>query len=175
MENLRLKTLISETEISKRVKEMGAALTDRFKGQKITAVCVLKGSFVFYSDLIRQIDTDVRCEFIGLSSYGNHMASSGEVKLTMDVNAPIEGRHVLVVEDIVDTGLTMDYLQKFLALRQPKSVTTVALLQKPAAKKVDYDLDMVGFKIPNDFVVGYGLDYQNYYRHLPYLAQVELT
>lgn len=175
MENLRLKTLLSEAEIAKRIKEMGATLSDRFKGQKLTAICVLKGSFIFFSDLIREIDTDLRCEFIGLSSYGNQMSSSGEVKLTMDINAPVEGRHILVVEDIVDTGLTMDYLQKMLALRRPKSITTVSLLQKPEAKKVDYILDMVGFKIPNDFVVGYGLDYQNYYRHLPYIAQVELT
>lgn len=175
MENLRLKTLFSEAEISKRVKEMGATLTDRFKGQKVTAICVLKGSFIFFSDLIREIDTDVRCEFIGCSSYGNQMSSTGEVKLTMDINTPIEGHHVLIVEDIVDTGLTMDYLQKMLEIRKPKSMTTVSLLQKPDAKKVEYDVDLVGFKIPNDFVVGYGLDYQNYYRHLPYLAQVELT
>jgi len=175
MEHLRLKTLIPENEIAKRVKEMGAALTDRFKGQKVTAVCVLKGSFIFFSDLIREIETDLRCEFIGLSSYGSQMSSSGEVKLTMDIHAPVEGRHVLLVEDIVDTGLTMDYLQKLIQLRRPKSMTTVALLQKPEAKKVDCAVDMVGFKIPNDFVVGYGLDYQNYYRHLPYIAQVELT
>ncbi len=175
METLRLKTLISEKEIQKRVKEMAATLTDRFKDQDVVAVCVLKGSFIFFADLVREIQTDVRCEFVGLSSYGNQMSSSGEVKVTMDINTPLEGKHVIIVEDIVDTGLTMEYLQNLIKLRRPKSVTTVALLQKPDAKKVDYPLDLAGFKIPNDFVVGYGLDYQNYYRHLPYIAQVELT
>ena len=175
IETLRLKTLISEADIQKRIAEMGESLTDRFKGQDLVAVCILKGSFIFFSDLIRNIDTDLKCEFLGLSSYGDQMSSTGEVKLTMDIANSLEGRHVLIVEDIVDSGLTMDYIQKILDIRKPKSITTVSLLQKPDAKKVDYQLDMVGFKIPNDFVVGYGLDYQNHYRHLPYIAQVELN
>ena len=175
IESLRLKTLISEADIQKRIAEMGESLTDRFKGQDLVAVCILKGSFIFFSDLIRAIDTDLKCEFLGLSSYGDQMSSTGEVKLTMDIANSLEGRHVLIVEDIVDSGLTMDYIQKILDIRKPKSITTVSLLQKPDAKKVDYQLDMVGFKIPNDFVVGYGLDYQNHYRHLPYIAQVELN
>ena len=175
IETLRLKTLISEADIQKRIAEMGESLTDRFKGQDLVAVCILKGSFIFFSDLIRAIDTDLKCEFLGLSSYGDQMSSTGEVKLTMDIANSLEGRHVLIVEDIVDSGLTMDYIQKILDIRKPKSITTVSLLQKPDAKKVDYQLDMVGFKIPNDFVVGYGLDYQNHYRHLPYIAQVELN
>ena len=175
IESLRLKTLISEAEIQKRIAEMGESLTDRFKDQDLVAVCILKGSFIFFSDLIRSIDTDLKCEFLGLSSYGDQMSTTGEVKLTMDIATSLENRHVLIVEDIVDSGLTMDYLQKLLAIRKPKSVTTVSLLQKPDAKKVDYQLDMVGFKIPNDFVVGYGVDYQNHYRHLPYIAQVEMN
>lgn len=175
IESLRLKTLISESDIQKRIKEMGESLTDRFKDQDVVAICILKGSFIFFSDLIRAIDTDLKCEFLGLSSYGNQMSSTGEVKLTMDIASSLEGKHVLIVEDIVDSGLTMDFIQKVLAIRQPESVTTVSLLQKPDAKKVEYQLDMVGFKIPNDFVVGYGLDYQNHYRHLPYIAQVEMN
>lgn len=175
MEQLQLKTLISEAELQKRIKAMGAALSDRFKGQDVVAVCVLKGSFIFFADLVREIETDLKCEFVCLSSYGHRMTSSGEVKVTMDISTPLENKHVMLVEDIVDTGLTMDYLHKLVELRNPKSVTTVTLLHKPDAKKVDCQLDLVGFKIPNDFVVGYGLDYQNKYRQLPYIAQVELT
>lgn len=154
---------------------MGAALSDRFKDEEVVAICVLKGSFIFFSDLIREIEADVKCEFVGLSSYGNRTTTSGEVKLTMDITQGLEGKHVMIVEDIIDSGLTMDYLQKMLELRNPKSITTVTLLHKPDAKKVDCQIDMVGFKIPNDFVVGYGLDYQNQYRQLPYIAQVELN
>jgi hypoxanthine phosphoribosyltransferase len=173
MEKLALKTIVSEKEITKRVREMGATLTDKFKGKEVVAVCVLKGSFVFFSDLIRQIECDMVCEFIGLSSYQNQTFSSGEVKLNLDLNSAIEGKHVLLVEDIIDTGLTMNYLQQILQPRKPKSVTTVTLLHKHEAKKVDCKIDLVGFKIPNEFVVGYGLDYQNHYRHLPHIAQVE--
>lgn len=173
MDNLQLKTIISEKEIQKRIKEIAAALNDKFQKKSVVAVCVLKGSFIFFSDLIRQIECDMTCEFIGLSSYNNQSFSSGEVKLTLDLNSTIEGKHVLLVEDIIDTGLTMNYLQQILQPRKPKSVTTVTLLHKPDAKKVDCKIDQVGFKIPNEFVVGYGLDYQNYYRHLPYIARVE--
>lgn len=171
--NPRLSTVISEKDLQKRIKEMGEALTDKFKNSSVMAVCVLKGSFIFFSDLIRQIDCDMNCEFLGMSSYGNHAHSTGEVKVTMDLNASVQGRHILLVEDIIDTGLTMNYLQKLFDVRKPKSITTVTLLHKPDAKKVDCKIDLVGFKIPNDFVVGYGLDYQNNYRHLPYIARLE--
>lgn len=173
MEDFQLKTLISEKDISKRIKDMGETLTDKFRKKQVVAICVLKGSFIFYSDLIRQIECEMTCEFMGLSSYGHSTKSSGQVKITMDIGSNLEGKHVLLVEDIVDTGLTMNYVQKMLELRNPASVTSVTLLHKPDAKKVDCKLDLVGFKIPNDFVVGYGLDYQNMYRHLPYIAQVE--
>jgi hypoxanthine phosphoribosyltransferase len=173
MEKLTLKTIVSEKDLQKRIAEMGITLTDKFKGKELVAICVLKGSFIFFSDLIRKIECDMVCEFMGLSSYHNQAFSSGEVKLTMDLNSGIEGKHVLLVEDIVDTGITMNYLQKILEPRKPKSITTVTLLNKPEAMKVKCHLDLVGFKIPNEFVVGYGLDYQNNYRHLPYIAQVE--
>ena len=170
---LKLKTIITDKDIQKRVKEMGETLTDKFRNQEVVAICVLKGSFMFFSDLIREINCDLSCEFMGLSSYQGRTYSSGEVRFTMDINSSVRGKHVILVEDIVDTGLTMQYLQKTLALREPKSITTVALLHKPDAKKVDCDVDLIGFKIPNEFVVGYGLDHQNYYRHLPYIARVE--
>lgn len=173
MTNLKLSTYISEEQIQKKVKEMGEAITKKFKGQDVIAVCVLKGSFVFYSDLIRHINTDIHCEFFGVSSYHGGTSSSGEVKVTLDLAGPVEGKHVILVEDIVDTGLTMNYLKNAIQSRKPKSLTTISLLEKPDALKVPCEIDMVGFKIPNDFVVGYGLDYQGYYRNLPYIAQVQ--
>jgi len=173
MNLMKLAKLIGEKELQERINKIGKSLTDQFKGQDVWAVCVLKGSFMFYADLIREIDTEVFCEFIGVSSYQDSMSSSGEVKITMDVSAPLKGKHVLLIEDIVDTGLTMNFLKSHLKARNPKSITTAALLLKPGALKVECPLDHVGFEIANDFVVGYGLDYQGMYRNLPYIAQVQ--
>lgn len=173
MNRLKLSTLIPEDKIYKRVAEIGKHLSDRFRGQDLTVICILKGSFVFYADLIRSIETDLQCEFFGVASYHDAMKSSGEVKLTLDLAHPVEGKNVVLVEDIVDTGLTMNYLLRTLEARRPKSLTTVSLLLKPDALKVQARVDFVGFEIPNEFVVGYGLDYQGYYRNLPYVARVE--
>lgn len=173
MTNLTLKPYITEEQLKAKVKELGEMLTKKFKGENVVAVCVLKGSFMFYSDLVRAMDTDITCEFFGVSSYHGGTSSSGEVKVTLDLASPIEDKHVVLVEDIVDTGLTMNYLKNSIMSRKPKSLTTVALLEKPEALKVKCDLDHVGFKIQNEFVVGYGLDYQGYYRNLPYIAQVQ--
>ena len=172
MESVKLTTLISEEQIRENVREMGRTLTDRFRGKDLIAIAALKGSFMFYADLIREIDTDIICEFCVASSYHDGTQSSGEVKLTMDISRSIKDRHVVIIEDIVDTGLTMNFLRNYFMARKPKSMTTVSLLLKPDALKEKCPLDMVGFKIPNDFVVGYGLDYQGYFRHFPYLAQV---
>lgn len=172
MTQLNLKTYISEEKIQQKVKDIGAELTKKFKGEKVVAVCVLKGSFIFYSDLIRSIDADITCEFFGVSSY-HGATSSGEVKVTLDLSSPVEGQHVILIEDIVDTGLTMNYLKNAILSRKPTSLTTVALLEKPEALKVPCKLDYTGFTITNEFVVGYGLDYQGYYRNLPYIAQVQ--
>lgn len=171
--NLDLKPYITETQLQEKIKSIGADLTKKFQGKKVVAVCVLKGSFLFYSDLIREINTDITCEFFGVSSYHGGTTSSGEVKVTLDLANPIEGQHVILIEDIVDTGLTMNYLIKSMESRKPASITTVTLLEKPEALKVPCKLDHVGFKITNEFVVGYGLDYQGYYRNLPYIAQVQ--
>lgn len=173
MTHLDIKPYLTEEQIQKKVSEIGAQLTKRLKGKSVVAVCVLKGSFMFYSDLIRQIDADISCEFFGVSSYHGGTTSSGEVKVTLDLANPIEGKHVVLVEDIVDTGLTMNYLISSLMARKPASLTTVALLEKPDALKVPCKLDHVGFKITNEFVVGYGLDYQGYYRNLPFIGQVQ--
>lgn len=172
MTPLKVAPYLSEEKIQARIKEMGQELTKKFEGKSVIAICVLKGSFIFFSDLVRNINTDLTCEFFGVSSY-NGTSSSGEVKVTLDLTRPIEGKHVLLVEDIVDTGLTMNYLKSSLLSRMPASLTTVTLLEKPDSLKVPCEVDMVGFKIPNDFVVGYGLDYQGYYRHLPFIGQVQ--
>ncbi|MDZ4663151.1 MAG: hypoxanthine phosphoribosyltransferase [Pseudomonadota bacterium] len=173
METLKLSTLIAEDEINKRVASLGAELTKKFKDKPLVAICVLKGSVMFFADLIRHIDTDVTCEFLGVSSYNNAMKSSGEIKVTLDLSTPVEDKHVLLVEDIVDTGLTMNYLVQMLQARKPKSISTIALLHKPEAVQMPLKLDHVGFEIANEFVVGYGLDYQGYYRNLPFIAQVQ--
>lgn len=173
MTDLSLKPYITEEQLQKKVKELGEVLSKKFKNEKVVAVCVLKGSFMFYSDLIRNINADITCEFFGVSSYNGGTSSSGEVKVTLDLASPVENCHVILVEDIVDTGLTMNYLKNSILSRKPKSLTTVALLEKPDALKVKCEIDHVGFKIQNEFVVGYGLDYQGYYRNLPYIAQVQ--
>lgn len=172
MMNLQIKPFISAEKIQARVKELGSELSQKLKDKDVVAICVLKGSFLFYSDLIRNISTDLTCEFYGVSSY-HGTSSSGEIKVTLDLNKPIEGKHVLLVEDIVDTGLTMNYLKNSLLSRKPASLTTVSLLEKPEALKVPCKLDHVGFQIGNEFVVGYGLDYEGYYRNLPFIGIVQ--
>lgn len=172
MESMKLSQLIGAEDLAKRVKELGHEISDKFRNQQILAIGVLNGSFMFYSDLIRALDLDVTCDFMGASSYSG-MKSSGECQLTLDCRSSLKGKHVLLIEDIVDTGLTMNFLKAHIQQRSPKSLTTATLLLKPDALKVKCDLDHVGFKISNDFVVGYGLDYQGYYRNLPYIAQVQ--
>lgn len=172
LNDLKLSPYISAEQIQTRVKEIAQKLNQKYKNEPVIAICVLKGSFLFYSDLIRQLDCDVRCDFIAVSSYEGTQ-SSGEVRMTLDLHQSVAGHHVLLVEDIVDTGLTMSYLQSLIRAKRPKTVTTVALLEKPEALKVPCEVDEVGFKIRNDFVVGYGLDYQGKYRHLNAISQVQ--
>lgn len=168
---LNLTELISSQDIQNKVTEIGKKITHDFNGEDLTAICILKGSCMYFADLVRNIDLDIQCEFFGVSSYGASTQSSGEVKVTLDLTVPLEGKNVLLVEDIVDTGLTMNYLKQSIAARMPKRLMTTSLLLKPAALKTDCTLDHVGFEIENRFVVGYGLDYQGYYRNLPYIAQ----
>lgn len=173
MNDLSLKQYISEEQIQNKVKEIGEQLTKKFKGEKTVAICVLKGSFMFYSDLVRQIQTDISCDFFSISSYNGKSLSSSEVRMTLDLGTCVEGKHVILIEDILDTGVTMNYLKQNINSRSPKSLTTVALLEKKGALKTDCKVDHIGFKIDNEFVVGYGLDYQGFYRNLPYIAQVQ--
>jgi hypoxanthine phosphoribosyltransferase len=175
MMGIKISNMIAEADIQKRVIEIGKAITAKFKDDKtpMVVISVLKGSFLFYSDLIRHIELDFGCEFLGVASYHNSTKSSGEVKVTLDLAAPIEGKNVIIVEDIVDTGLTMQYLLNYLKSRGPKSITTATLLHKPDATQVKCILDYVGFQISNEFVVGYGLDYQGYFRNLPFIGKIE--
>ena len=177
-----LKVLISRQEIAKRVSELGAQITKDFAGQSVILVGVLKGAAIFLSDLARHIDLDSTFDFIGVSSYGNRPSptqelksgwdSTGEVKLTKDVDQSMKDRNVILVEDILDTGLTMTYLKKMLLARQPRSLKVAALLDKPSRRKLPLEGDYVGFKIPDEFVVGYGLDYAEKYRNLPDICVV---
>jgi hypoxanthine phosphoribosyltransferase len=169
----KLIPLITELKLQARITELAQEIRQDYAGKEVVAICVLKGSFIFFSDLIRHLDLPVVCEFLGVSSYGNKMVSSGEVKLTLDLNEPIEGKHVIVVEDIVDSGLTLSYIQKMLLSRKAASVKSVSLLMKPDCLKTEVDVDYVGFKIGKEFVVGYGVDWAGKYRGLPYIAYVE--
>jgi len=171
-----LKVLIPRQDVAKRVSELGAQITKDFAGQSVILVGVLKGAAIFLSDLSRQVDLDATFDFIGVSSYGNRPSpsqelksgwdSTGEVKLTKDVDQTIKDRNVILVEDILDTGLTMTYLKRMLLARQPRSLKVAALLDKPSRRKLPLEGDYVGFKIPDEFVVGYGLDYAEKYRNL---------
>jgi hypoxanthine phosphoribosyltransferase len=171
-----LKVLITREEIAKRVSELGAEITKDFSGQSIILLGVLKGAAIFLSDLARHVKLDATFDFIGVSSYGNRPSpaselksgwdSTGEVRLLKDVDQSIKERNVILVEDILDTGLTMTYLKKMLQARQPRSLKVAALLDKPSRRKLPLEGDYVGFKIPDEFVVGYGLDYAEKYRNL---------
>lgn len=172
-EHITPKILIPEVKIKSRVKELGHQISYDYQGKEIIAICVLKGSFVFYSDLVRQIEVPLTCEFLGLSSYGGQTKSSGEVKVTLDITEPLKGRHVLIIEDIVDTGLSLKFLMSTLSARGPASLRSCALLFKPDSLKTQVDINYVGFKIGSEFVVGYGVDYQERMRGLPYIAYVE--
>ena len=171
-----LKVLITREQITKRVAELGADITRDFTGEPVMLVGVLKGAAIFLADLSRQLNLDATFDFIGVSSYGNRPSpsqelksgwdSTGEVRLTKDVDQTLKDKNVIVVEDILDTGLTLTYLKKMLLARQPKALKIAALLDKPSRRKLPLEGDYVGFKIPDEFVVGYGLDYAEKYRNL---------
>lgn len=162
-----LKCMISHTEIAAKVKEIGQQITQDFKGEEVLVVGVLKGSWIFMADLVREIDLPVEISFISVSSYdGARTTSSGVVKLQCDIDKPLDGKNLILVEDIVDTGLTLQYLKKLLNVRKPKSIKICTLLDKPSRRLSDTLPDYSGFSIPDEFVVGYGLDYDGQYRHL---------
>ena len=170
-----MQELLSASDISLRVSTLGEEIRKRYDGQLLTVIGVLKGSFIFLADLVRAIDSpSMTIDFLAASSYGNSLSSSGEVRITADLVKPIEGRHILLVEDIVDTGLTIHYLLSVLQARNPSSIAVCALLHKPSRKKVEVPIDYLGFTIEDHFVVGYGLDFDERYRNLPYIGIYEL-
>jgi hypoxanthine phosphoribosyltransferase len=167
------KVMISEDAIRARVRELGEEIRRQYQGQDLKVIGVLNGSFIFMADLVRAIGGDLSCDFLGLSSYGESTESSGVVAITKDLTGPIEGQHVLIIEDIIDTGLTMAYLKENLATRKPASLQIASLLSKPARRRVEVSIDYLGFTIEDRFVVGYGLDYAGKYRNLPYIGVIE--
>lgn len=159
--------LYTEEQLQKRVAELGAAITRDYQGEEVLMVCTLRGASIFFCDLIRHIDLDVKLDFIATSSYGTDTKSSGEVRLTKDLSGPIAGKNVIIVEDIIDSGLTLKYLKRLFEARAPKSIKICTLLDKPEGRKTVLEGDYVGFTVPDAFVVGYGLDYAERYRNLP--------
>ena len=176
-ESDNIDVLISPEQIAARVKEQGAEITKDYAGdgRDLVVIGILKGCFVYLADLVREIDLPHSIDFIGLSSYGDATKSSGVVQLTQDLSDPIEGKHVLIVEDIVDTGLTMRYLLENLATRGPASVKLASLLEKPEKNTSGVKVDYLGFSIEDRFVIGYGLDYAGRYRNLPHIGVLKST
>jgi hypoxanthine phosphoribosyltransferase len=165
----RVEVLIPRHQISARIAELGAQISADYGDRTIVLVGVLKGSFMFMADLARHISSPVRVEFIGTKSYEG-ATTSGQVQLTKDLDKPVEGADVLLVEDIIDTGLTLNYLKHLLLQRNPRSLKTVAFLDKPSRRKIEVDGDYIGFTIDDKFVIGYGLDFEQEYRNLPDLC-----
>lgn len=163
--------LFDEKRIADRIKELGAQITKDYHGEPIVCVGVLKGAFIFLADLVRAVSSPLTVEFIGVASYDG-TKSTGHVRLTHDLSADIKDKHVLLVEDIIDTGHTIDYLIETLKVRGPKSLKVATFLSKPEAHDMHNQLDYIGFEISKEFVIGYGLDLDQYYRNLPYLGQV---
>src|SRR3954471_13600789 len=171
-----MNVLLDAAAIQARVRELAGEIErDYPAGEEIHLVCVLKGGFMFMSDLVRAMRTTVTLDFIAVSSYAKSTKSSGEVRLLKDLDSGLEGRHVVIVEDIVDTGLTLTYLQDILRARSPKSLRTACLLSKPSRRTVEVLVEYIGFTIEDRFVVGYGLDYAEQYRNLPYIAVLDAT
>lgn len=168
-----LKVLIDEQTLQNRIREMAKQIEEEYKGKTITIICILKGSVFFTVDLAKAINEDVRVEFIRVSSYGGDTVSSGEIKMKLDLKDSINGKDVIVVEDIVDTGRTLSYLMEYLKLKQPNSLKICTLLDKKERRVCEVNPDYVGFQIPDEFVVGYGLDYDEKYRNLPYIGYFE--
>jgi hypoxanthine phosphoribosyltransferase len=167
--------LISQEALQERVVGLGRAISHDYAGKELVLVSVLKGSFVFCADLARAIELPLSIEFLGLKSYGDAQTTSGVVQITSDLTRPIGGKDVLIVEDIVDSGLTLDYLRKNLETRGPRSVKVCALLRKPSRARIETSIDYLGFNVEDVFVVGYGLDWAERYRNLPFVGSVRQT
>ena len=165
-----LRVLLSEDEIREKVRELGGKITADYKNSNLMLVTVLKGAVVFLADLMRQIDVPAEIDFIVVSSYGSGVKSSVVVKIVKDLDVPLAGKDILIVEDILDSGLTLSYIKELLESRGPRSIRIATLLDKPSRRKVDLQADYIGFSVPDEFVIGYGLDYDEKYRNLPYIG-----
>lgn len=170
MKNDIEKILITEEEIQEKINELSRQLTEEYNGRFPLVIGVLKGAMPFMAELLKRVDTHLEMDFMDVSSYGNSTVSSGEVKIIKDLDTSVEGRDILIIEDIIDSGLTLSYLVELFRYRKAKSIKIVTLLDKPSGRKVDIKADYVGFNVPNAFVVGYGLDYNEKYRNLPYIG-----
>lgn len=169
-----IKVMISEGEVDKRIREIGEQITKDYEGKEILLICVLRGGSFFMCELAKRINLDVKIDFMSVSSYGGSTESSGHIKINKDLEESIENRHVIVIEDIIDSGRTLSHLMDLLKSRQPASLALCTLLDKPDRRVVEVPVDYTGFKIDDFFVVGYGLDYDQKYRNLPFIGKVEL-
>ncbi len=165
--------LIEEEKIKDRIKELALEIKRYYEGKRPLFVGILKGAFIFLADLVRAIDMDLEIDFLAVSSYGKFTETTGEVEILKDLQIPVKGRHVIIVEDIVDTGLTLKYIKDMILSRGPASLRICALLDKKERRRVDIDADYVGFSVPDRFLVGYGLDVAEKYRNLPYIKEIE--
>ena len=166
----RVTTHISEEKLKTRVQEIAREITEYYNGEEVKTVCVLKGVVMFMVDLVKNVDLPVKFDFMDVSSYGNSTESSGNIKILKDLDDPIEGENILIVEDIIDSGRTLHYLIDYLKSKNPKSVKLCTLFDKPDRREFDVHVDWTGFDIPDEFIVGYGLDYAQRYRNLPYIG-----
>lgn len=164
--------LLGSEEIQNRVRELGQQISKEYAGQEILVIGILKGAFVFCADLMRNLTVQTGLDFMAVSSYGSSTESSGVIRIVKDLEASVEGRHVLLVEDIVDSGLTLKYLREYLQHQNPASLKVCVLLDKPQRRKTQVVVDYTGFTIPDEFIVGYGIDYAEHYRHLPYIGLI---
>ena len=170
---VEIKTLIDEEKLHNRIDEIADQIQKEYNGKEIILICILKGSVFFTVDLARKIKGDVKLEFIRVSSYGEGTESTGEIKMKLDLKDSIQGKDVIVIEDIIDTGRTLSYLIEYLKMKKPNSVKLCALLDKPDRRKIDVKVDYTGFQIPDKFVVGYGLDCDEKHRNLPYIGYID--
>lgn len=175
MERIFGRPIVTQEEMRARIRELGKQITTDYMGKDLVLVGVLKGAYAFYADLARAIRVPIRVDFLMVTSYGSRAKTSGKVKMVTELTEEIKGKDVLLVEDIVDSGLTVQYLVKALGKKKPKSIKVCTLLSKPERRTIDVTIDYEGFRIPNKYVVGYGLDYQQKYRNLPYLAVLDVA
>ncbi|HIT06621.1 MAG TPA: hypoxanthine phosphoribosyltransferase [Candidatus Scybalocola faecipullorum] len=170
----KIRVLLTEEEVDEKIKQLGLKISEDYAGRSVHLICVLKGGAFFMCELAKRITVPVSMDFMSVSSYGNGTATSGAVKIIKDLDEPIEDKDVLIVEDIIDSGTTLHYLTEILYKRKPASIRICTLLDKPERRTADVKVDYVGFNIPDEFVVGYGLDYAQKYRNLPYIGVVEV-